>query len=131
MTDSTSAWVVCGMLTVAGFAIDWYQKRELKQLTATRDALLKVTRKQNEKPAGKPLIVGREYWVKNAQSDWKMLVYLGKNMEGRYTFYNIDDGNGCSIKPVGDRPAEMFERGDVKWVEQQTEQDCPTVEKEG
>lgn len=131
MADPTAAWVTCGMLAVAYFAIDWYQKRELKALMATRDALVKATRKQNIKPETKPLIVGREYWVKNAQKDWKLMVYLGKDMENRYTFYNIDDGNGGSIKPVDDRPAELFERGDVKWVENQSEQDCPKVEKEG
>ena len=80
----------------------------------------KPTCKQTEYEV-KPLIVGREYMVRDANKSWRQLVYLGMDQNQMHTFLNIETGGGVEIHPHDGKAENLFKRGTVKWLEHQSE----------
>lgn len=90
-----------------------------------------------EYAAPHPLIVGRTYWVRDCHKSVHAWVYMGFDTKGMYTFQALDGKPvddkgtiGCEMRAPSGNSAELWRRGDVRWMETQPGQDCPKVEKE-
>lgn len=89
-------------------------------------------RKKKEEQKGYPsLVVGREYRVVDEKRRTRTLVYFGR-YENRYEFMNLSTGAGVSIRPAHDDAKNLFELGNVEWIEdgRQSKIKCPKIEEE-
>jgi hypothetical protein len=72
------------------------------------------------KPEVKPLVVGREYMVRDAEKNWRRLIYFGVDASNTYTFLDASNGSGVGIVPAGGKSERLFVNGDVRWLEEQS-----------
>lgn len=126
----TNDWLGIAGYVVAAVLLVYGTRRFL---AGTEEKPETKTAANNSSPTGgevKPLVVGREYMIRDSHGDWRRLVYFGKYQDGRHEFANLETGAGCSMLPKDRDTANLFRLGDVRWLETQSELDCPKVEED-